>query len=147
MGFSLLRALEFFVIRKMECPKLKSTCYAGGDKLLYKKSPFRYNKAEQPQQENTVTIKESIARQIKTESKSVSVEMKHLETKRPPQPKPSILAEKYPHLKEIDHKLKDQNKAIFEREKKCDKLKKELSECTVTRHFIVDGKSILFSTV
>lgn len=33
-------------------------------------------------------------------------------------------------MKEIDHKLKDQNNAIFEREKKRDKLKKELSECT-----------------
>ena len=33
-------------------------------------------------------------------------------------------------MKEIDHKLKDQNNAIFEREKKHDKLKKELSECT-----------------
>ncbi len=47
MGFSLLRGLEFFVFRKMECPKLKSTCYAGGDKLLYKKSPFRYNRVVQ----------------------------------------------------------------------------------------------------
>lgn len=45
-------------------------------------------------------------------------------------PKPSILAAKYPRLKEIDSKLKDQNKAIFEREKKRDKLKKELSGCT-----------------
>ena len=47
MGFSLLRGLEFFVFRKMECPKLKSTCYAGGEKLLYKKSPFRYNRVVQ----------------------------------------------------------------------------------------------------
>ena len=36
----------------------------------------------------------------------------------------------YPRLKEIDNRLKEQNKAIFEREKKRDKLKKELSECT-----------------
>ncbi len=53
-----------------------------------------------------------------------------MKTERPSQPKPSVLASKYPHLKEIDSKLKDQNKAIFEREKKRDKLKKELSECT-----------------
>ena len=33
-------------------------------------------------------------------------------------------------MKEIDNRLKEQNKAIFEREKKRDKLKKELSECT-----------------
>ena len=47
----------------------------------------------------------------------------------PPQPKPSVLARKYPRLKEIDRKLKDQNKAIFERDKKRNELKKELSEC------------------
>jgi hypothetical protein len=41
-----------------------------------------------------------------------------LETERPLQPKPSVLASKYPRLKEIDSKLKEQNKAIFEREKK-----------------------------
>ena len=52
------------------------------------------------------------------------------ETKRPSQQKPSVLASKYPRLKEIDRRLKDQNKAIFEREKKRDELKKELSECT-----------------
>lgn len=49
---------------------------------------------------------------------------------RPPQPQPSVLASKYPRLKEIDDRLKDQNRAIYEREKKRDKLKKELSECT-----------------
>ncbi len=47
-----------------------------------------------------------------------------------PQPKPSMLADKYFRLKEIDSRLKDQNKAIFEREKNRDQLKKELSECT-----------------
>ena len=52
------------------------------------------------------------------------------EAKTPPQLKLSVLASKYPRLKEIDNRLKDQNKAIFEREKKWDKLKKELSECT-----------------
>ena len=39
------------------------------------------------------------------------------------------LMNQYPHLKEIDSKIKEQNKAIYEREKKRDKLKKELSEC------------------
>ncbi len=46
---------------------------------------------------------------------------------RPPQPKPSVFVKKYPRLKEIDSRLKEQNKAIFGREKKRDKLKKELS--------------------
>jgi len=41
-----------------------------------------------------------------------------------------VLAGKYPRLKEVDSRLKDQNKAIFAREKKRDMLKKELSECT-----------------
>ena len=41
-----------------------------------------------------------------------------------------MLAGKYSRLKEIDSRLKDQNEAIFEREKKRDKLKKELSGCT-----------------
>ena len=88
------------------------------------------NKAEQSQQKNTVAVKKSIIEQIKAEQKSVPAETNRLETERPPQPKPSILASKYPRLKEIDSKLKEQNKAIFEREKKRDKLKKELSECT-----------------
>ncbi len=88
------------------------------------------NKEELPQQKNTVAVKKSIIGQIKAEQKSVPAETKQLETERPPQPKPSVLASKYPRLKEIDSKLKTQNKAIFEREKKRDKLKKELSECT-----------------
>ena len=33
-------------------------------------------------------------------------------------------------MKEIDSRLKEQNQAIFEREKRRDKLKKELTECT-----------------
>ncbi len=41
-------------------------------------------------------------------------------TKRPLQPKPSVLASKYPCLKEIEDRLKDQNKAIIRREKKRD---------------------------
>ena len=88
------------------------------------------NKEELPQQENTATAKKSIIEQIKAEQKSVPVETKRLETERPPQPKPSVLASKYPRLKEIESRLKDQNKAIFERAKKRDKMKKELSECT-----------------
>lgn len=82
------------------------------------------NKTEQPKQKNAATVKKSVIEQIKTEQKTVPAETKQLETERLPQPKPSILAAKYPRLKEIDSKLKDQNKAIFEREKKRDKLKK-----------------------
>ena len=55
---------------------------------------------------------------------------KEMATERPSQPKPSVLAGKYPRLKEIDNRLKDQNKAILGREKKRDLLKGELSECT-----------------
>ena len=108
-------------------------------KLERKKIPFPINpqrkmdiqnKEELPQRETTAEAPKSIIEQIKPEQKSVSAETKRLETERPHQPKPSVLASKYPRLKEIDSKLKDQNKAIFEREKKRDKLKKELSECT-----------------
>lgn len=88
------------------------------------------NKTGQLRQENTGKIKKFVIEQIKAEQKTVPAETKQSETERLPQLKPSILAEKYPRLKEIDHKLKDQNNAIFEREKKRDKLKKELSECT-----------------
>ena len=38
-AFSLLKALEFFVFRKMEMPETKNHRYAGGVKLLYK-NPF-----------------------------------------------------------------------------------------------------------
>ena len=108
-------------------------------KLERKKIPFpinpqrkmdTQNKEELPQRETTAEAPKSIIEQIKPEQKSVSAETKRLETERSPQPKPSVLASKYPRLKEIDSKLKDQNKAIFEREKKRDKLKKELYECT-----------------
>ncbi len=88
------------------------------------------NKAELPQQKTTATVKESIIVQMKSEQKSIPVETKQSETERPPQPQPSVLAGKYPRLKEVDSRLKDQNKAIFAREKKRDMLKKELSECT-----------------
>lgn len=88
------------------------------------------NKEKLPQQKTTATVKKSIIEQMKAGQKPVPAETRQLETERPPQPKPSALAEKYHRLKEIDHKLKDQNNAIFEREKKRDRLKKELSECT-----------------
>jgi len=104
-----------------------------------KKIPFPFNhyrkeetqsKAEQPQQKSTATAQKSVIEQIKTAQKSVPIGVKQSGTERSPQPKPSILAEKYPRLKEIDNRLKEQNKAIFGREKKRDMLKKELSECT-----------------
>ena len=88
------------------------------------------NDTEQLQPQNTTAVKKSVIEQIKAEQKSVPAETKRLETERPLQPKPSVLASKYPRLKEIDSRLKEQNKAIFEREKKRDKLKKEVSECT-----------------
>lgn len=88
------------------------------------------NKEKLPQQKTTSTVKKSIIEQMKAGQKPVPAETRQLETERPPQPKPSAFAKKYPRLKEIDHKLKDQNNAIFEREKKHDRLKKELSECT-----------------
>ena len=71
------------------------------------------NKAELPQQKTTVTVKNSIIKQIKAEQKSVPVDTKQSETERPPQPKLSVPASKYPRLKEIDDRLKDQNKAIL----------------------------------
>ena len=104
-------------------------------KIPFPVNPQRKAKAdaqnkELPQQENTATVRKSVIEQIKMEQKPVPAETKQLETERLPQPKPSVLASKYPRLKEIEGRLKDQNKAIFEREKKRDKLKKELSECT-----------------
>ena len=65
---------------------------------------------------------------IKAEQKPVSIEPVQT-AERPQQPKMSVLASKYPRLKEIEGRLKDQNKAIFGRGRKRDKLKKELSEC------------------
>ena len=128
------------VIKKM--PEETENSIHANDKAVVrpeKKIPFpvnpkrkmnMQNKAELPQQKITVTVKESIIEQIKAEQKSIPVETKQSETERPPQPKPSVLASKYPRLKEIDSRLKEQNRAIYEREKKRDKLKKELSECT-----------------
>ena len=95
----------------------------------YRKEEMR-NKTEQPQQKNAATVKKSVIEQIKAEQKSVPAETKQSETERPPKPQLSVLAAKYPRLKEIEDRLKEQNKAIFEREKKRDMLKKELSECT-----------------
>ena len=95
----------------------------------YRKSENQ-NQTEQPQQKGIVADKKTVIGQTKAGQKSVPAETNRLETERPLQPKPSVLASKYPRLKEIDSKLKEQNKAIFEREKKRDKLKKELSECT-----------------
>lgn len=87
-------------------------------------------KEELPQQKTTAAVKKSIVAQIKSAQKFVPAETKQLETERPPQPKPSVLASKYLRLKEIEDKLKDQNRVIFGREQKWDELKKELSECT-----------------
>ncbi len=95
----------------------------------YRKSENQ-NQTEQTQQKGVEADKKSVIGQTKAGQKSVPAETKQPETERLPQPKPSVLAAKYPRLKEIEDKLKDQNKAIFEREQKRDKLKKELSECT-----------------
>ncbi|MCI9127344.1 MAG: MobA/MobL family protein [Eubacterium sp.] len=101
-----------------------------------KKIPFPVNPhREVDRKKNTeypaadFTEKESIIKQIKAEQKPVLIE-KEQTAERPPQPKPSVLVRKYPRLKEIEDRLKEQNKAIFGRKKKRDKLKKELSECT-----------------
>ncbi len=101
----------------------------------HRKSDVR-DKAEHPQQKNTATVKKSVIKQIKTEQKSVPEGIKQAVTGRPPQPKPSVLAGKYPRLKEIEGRLKEQNKAIFGREKKRDELKKELSECNVSFRYM-----------
>ena len=48
MGFSLLSALLRVSQKRNEVrTKSKPTCYAGGVKELYKKSPFRYNRVVQ----------------------------------------------------------------------------------------------------
>ena len=125
-----------------ETPKeMESHVYSKTDPVIQqekKKIPFlvnpqrktdMQNKSKQSQKKSTATVKKSVIEQIKAEQKSVPAETKRLEAERPSQPKLSVLASKYPRLKEIDNKLKEQNKAIFEREKKRDKLKKELSEC------------------
>ena len=91
--------------------------------------PFDYygkaetqNKVEQPQQKGTATTSKSDIKQMEAEQKSIPAEIKRSETERMPEPQPSVLAAKYPRLKEIDNGLKEQNKAIFGREKKRDML-------------------------
>ena len=79
-----------------------------------------------------------VGKAVDVEKKTLEETERHIHVKdkpsvqpeRPPRPTPSVLAGKYPRLKEIDSRLKDQNEVIFQREKKRDKLKKELSECT-----------------
>ena len=79
-----------------------------------------------------------VGKAVDAERKTLEETERHIHVKdklsvqpeRPPQPKPSVLAGKYPRLKEIDSRLKDQNEVICEREKKRDKMKKELSGCT-----------------
>ena len=110
-----------------------------GDNLIVqperKKIPFPVNpnrkldmKKHTEHSEVDSTEKESIIKQIKAEQKPVSIETGQT-AERPPQPKPSVLASKYPRLKEIEGRLKDQNRVILGREKGRDMLKKELSEC------------------
>lgn len=103
-----------------------------------KKIPFLFhqhrnadtqNKMGQPQQKIAAIDKKSVIKQVDAEQKFVP-ETKQPETEKPPKPYPSELATKYFRLKEIDDRLKEQNRAIFEREQKRDKLKKEQSECT-----------------
>ena len=125
-----------------EMPKESESHIQAEDEPIHqpevKKLPFPFdhyrkaetqNQTEQPQQKSTATVKKSVVEQIKAEQKSVPAEAKQTGTERPPKPQPSVLAAKYPRLKEIDDKLKEQNRAIFEREQKRDKLQKELSEC------------------
>lgn len=87
---------------------------------LHRESDMKKN-TEHPA--TAFTEKESIVKQIKAEQKPVSIEPVQT-AERPPQPKMSVLASKYPRLKEIEGRLKDQNKAIFGRERKRNKLKK-----------------------
>jgi hypothetical protein len=110
-----------------------------GDNLAFqpeRKIPFPINpRQEVDRKKNTEyliansTEKENIIRKIKAEQKPVPVEIEQT-AERPPQSKQSVLASKYLRLKEIESRLKDQNRAIFGREKERDMLKKELSECT-----------------
>ena len=84
------------------------------------------------------TVEKIVGKAVDAEKETPKEKERHIHAKdkssvqpeRPPQPKPSILAGKYSRLKEIDSRLKDQNKAILGREKQRDLLKEELSECT-----------------
>ena len=123
-----------------ETSRETENCIHAGDtpavQLERKKIPFPINPHQKPDmQKNTEypavvsTGKESIIKQIKTEQNPVPAETEQTAEK-PPYPRSSVLASKYPHLQEIEGRLKEQNKAIFGREKKRDELKKELSGCT-----------------
>ncbi|WP_251501086.1 hypothetical protein [Otoolea muris] len=123
-----------------ETSRETENCIHAGDTLAVqserKKIPFPINPHRKPDmQKNTEypavvsTGKESIIKKIKTEQNPVPTETEQI-AERPPYPRPSVLASKYPSLQEIEGRLKEQNKAIFGREKKGDELKKELSGCT-----------------
>lgn len=128
-----------------ETPGEMESCTHAGDKPPIqperKKIPFPVNLHRKPDaQKNTEhqaasTEKESIVRQIRAGQKPVLSETGQ-PAERPPHPKPSIPAAKYPRLKEIEGRLGEQNRAIFERERKRDKLKKELSECNVSFRYM-----------
>ena len=120
-----------------EVPKETDSRFRAGDSPAAqperKKIPFpvkTYRKADaqdkagQSQQNGTPAVKKSVIEQMKQDQKPVLSQTKQLETERPPQPQPSVPAGKYRRLKEIDNKLKDQNKVIFEYEKKRDRQKK-----------------------
>ena len=105
-------------------------------KVMQKKIPIPVNRhrkgdllknAGQLQPKGIDTVQEP--GQIKAVQNPVTAQPEQT-AERPLQPQPSVLVSKYPRLKEIDSRLKEQNKAIFEREKRWDKLKKELTECT-----------------
>jgi len=99
-------------------------------KIPFPVNPHRKSDMQKNIEHSTIasTKKESVIRQIKAEQNPVPIETGQT-AERAPYPKPSVLVSKYPRLKEIEGRLKEQNKAIFGREKKRDKLKKELSEC------------------
>lgn len=75
----------------------------------------------------TATTSKSAIKQMDAEQKSIPAEIKRSETERTPEPQLSVLAAKYPRLKEIDNRLKEQNKAILGREKK--RLSSIVREC------------------
>lgn len=100
-------------------------------KIPFPINPHRKSDVQKDTEHPTIAPKEreNIIRQIKAEPKPVPIETGQT-AGRLPQPQLSVLVAKYPRLKEIEGRLKEQNKAIFGREKKRDELKKELSECT-----------------
>lgn len=88
-------------------------------KIPFPINPHRKSDVQKDTEHPTIAPKEreNIIRQIKAEPKPVHVETGQT-AGRPPQPQLSVLAAKYPRLKEIEGRLKEQNKAIFGREKK-----------------------------